>query len=209
MSLRTTAGANDAIYPAAIDLFAEHGYEATTLRMLSDAVGLQVGSLYNYIVSKEDLLFSIMRNVMVALCEEAEEAVSQSSDPATQIDLFFLHAVRFHADRKKETFVGNTELRALSPANRATIVGLRDRYESILRVALRACAAKGLLPPSDVRLATYAAIAMATHVSTWYRDDGELSIEEVALGLRRMYAPFSDLEDAADQVRDSQEKSSR
>ena len=41
------------IVDAAIDLFHRQGYNATSLRQIADEVGLQVGSLYNHMRSKE------------------------------------------------------------------------------------------------------------------------------------------------------------
>src|SRR5690606_3345912 len=50
----------EAIRRAAIDLIAERGFEAVTLRDLADAVGIQAGSLYRYFPSKNALLLTIM-----------------------------------------------------------------------------------------------------------------------------------------------------
>ena len=50
---------------AAIQLMSEHGYGAMNLRMLAKKVGIQASSLYNYIESKQQLLF--------LLCEETTD----------------------------------------------------------------------------------------------------------------------------------------
>jgi len=34
----------------------------------------------------------------------------------------------------------------------------------------------------DVRLQTYAILAIGTHVSSWYRNDGSMSLDEVVAG---------------------------
>src|SRR5665811_1135917 len=46
----------EAIIRAALSMFAEHGYQGTSLRKLADRVGIEAGSLYNHISSKNDLL---------------------------------------------------------------------------------------------------------------------------------------------------------
>ena len=50
------------IVTAAIQLFQQKGYHATSMQDIADAVGLQKGSLYHYITSKDDLLVDMMRS---------------------------------------------------------------------------------------------------------------------------------------------------
>ena len=43
-------------------LFAEQGYHGTSISDLADALGVQKGSLYHHIESKQDLLYEAMRD---------------------------------------------------------------------------------------------------------------------------------------------------
>lgn len=179
------------ILEAAVDLFHREGYYATSLRQLADAVGLQVGSLYNHIDSKEALLGDIMRTVLVELIEDTErEMAAAGEDPVLRVRAFLRTSIRFHALRRKETFIGNTELRGLSDANRREIVALRDRYQRMLQDALEAGVADGRLDIPDVQLATVAALAMCTSVAVWFRPDGRLSLEAIQEVLPRMFGPL-------------------
>ena len=69
-----------AIREAAADLFFRRGYEATSLREVAAAVGVQVGSLYNHIKGKEELLNDIMTNVMIEL-ETSMDVALQAAGP--------------------------------------------------------------------------------------------------------------------------------
>ena len=114
-----------AITAAAIDLFFKHGYEAATLRDVADKVGLKVASLYNYIPSKQQLLFTIMYDVMQDLRTDVEHAVADQRDPVHRLSAAVRTHVRFHASRTKEVFIGNSELRSLTPRNRQKIIRQR------------------------------------------------------------------------------------
>jgi len=46
----------DAIYDAAIDLFAKHGFDETTVEEVADAAGISRRSFFRYFESKDDLL---------------------------------------------------------------------------------------------------------------------------------------------------------
>ena len=53
----------DRILDRAIELFAAHGFEAMTMRMLGDAVGLDNSSLYRHFASKTELANAVLDRV--------------------------------------------------------------------------------------------------------------------------------------------------
>jgi len=57
---RRIAARKSAILYAAGRLFAEKGYHRTTTKDIAEAADVSEGTIYNYFVSKEDLLFGIM-----------------------------------------------------------------------------------------------------------------------------------------------------
>lgn len=185
-------GPRQRILDAAVELFHRDGYNATSLRQISELVGLQVGSLYNHIASKEALLFEIMHGVLVELLDETVVEMERAGDdPVGRTMAFLRTSIRFHALRQKETFIGNTELRGLSDDHRRDIVELRDRYESLLRSALQDCADADLLVIGDVALATRAGIALCTSVAVWFRADGRLPLSDLQEELPWLFGPLA------------------
>ncbi|MDR3409813.1 MAG: TetR/AcrR family transcriptional regulator [Formivibrio sp.] len=61
----------DKIVMAARKLFADLGYEATTLRQIAADAGLGLGTLFNYIGDKRDLIYLIFNSEMESLTERA------------------------------------------------------------------------------------------------------------------------------------------
>jgi len=51
-----------AIFSAALELFQERGYEATTMRGIADRAGVSLGSSYHYFPSKEHLVLEFYRH---------------------------------------------------------------------------------------------------------------------------------------------------
>jgi AcrR family transcriptional regulator len=49
-----------AIEDAAIDLFMEQGYHATSMRQIADLVGLALGGIYNHFASKDEIFEAII-----------------------------------------------------------------------------------------------------------------------------------------------------
>ena len=62
------------IVDAAVKLFIQHGYHKTTTRVLAKATGLSIGSMYEYISTKDDILYL----VCIAIHAEVESGVKQA-----------------------------------------------------------------------------------------------------------------------------------
>jgi AcrR family transcriptional regulator len=64
---KTRRGENSraAILGAALDLFQERGYQATTMRAIADRAGVSLGSSYHYFPSKEHLVLEFYRHTHV------------------------------------------------------------------------------------------------------------------------------------------------
>jgi AcrR family transcriptional regulator len=168
-----------AIRKAAIALIAKHGFEAMTLRDLAEHVGLQPGSIYRYIATKDDLLADIMEEHMEALLAAWHKAADASADPRTRLENFVDFHIRYHFERQKEVLIANLELRSLTPDARRATVALRKAYENELRAILDAGIAAGLFPPIDSGIATYAILSMLTGVCFWYSPKGRLAADEI------------------------------
>lgn len=168
-----------AIREAAVELIARYGHEAVTMRQLAARVGVQPAALYRYFPTKEDLLFSLMREHMEALLGAWETAASTAREPQAQLDAFVTNHIRFHLERRAATHVSNMELRSLSPDRLDVILALRNRYEAGLRGILREGAAAGVFTVEDAKLASMAIIQMITGVIVWFRPDERLSTEDI------------------------------
>src|SRR5215475_7594995 len=70
------------VIATAARLFAERGYQATSMQDLTQATGLAAGGLYHYIGSKEQLLIRICDELLEPLLEQARAIVARPA-PAT------------------------------------------------------------------------------------------------------------------------------
>jgi AcrR family transcriptional regulator len=73
------------IVETALELFAQYGYEATSVRMIAQAAGIAQGLLYNYFDSKEALLTTIVRQSMADVRESFVRA-EEGMDPQLQLE---------------------------------------------------------------------------------------------------------------------------
>jgi len=168
-----------AIRKSGLRLIYQHGYEALTLRQLAADVGILSGSLYNHIKTKQDLLFTLVRDHMTDLLANLNAALAGRDEPADALAAFVRLHVTYHMERRYEVYIANSELRSLEPANRATIIAMREAYEARLIRILEQGVAAGRFRVVDTRIGAFAIIAMLTGICTWYRPDGPLGPEQI------------------------------
>ena len=168
-----------AIHEAGLQLIYTKGFEAMSLRDLAAKVGLQPGSLYNHIATKQALLFDLINNHMLRLHERIAAELEGITDPTERLKAFTAFHLTYHIERKREVFIGSAELRSLEPKNRKRIVASRREYEDILADILEAGVKAKQFKIGDIRVSTYAILAMLTGICTWYDPKGRVSREEL------------------------------
>src|ERR1700752_855506 len=86
----------EAIRKAGVRLIFERGYEAMSLRQLAAEVGIQAGSLYNHISTKQDLLFDLVQEHINDLLRELDLALEGKADPVEKLRAFVAFHVSYH-----------------------------------------------------------------------------------------------------------------
>jgi AcrR family transcriptional regulator len=168
------------IRQSALRLFAKRGYEATGIRDVARDSGLSISTLYHYVDSKEDLLLDIATTSMKDLREAAEEALAGAATPAERLTALVRAHVDVHGRQRLEALVSDTELRALSEAERKGAVKLRDRYEALWQQVLEEGIAAGDFFAEDPHVVRLGLLQMCTGVAYWYSPAGERSLAHIA-----------------------------
>ena len=68
------------IIDSTVKLFIEHGYHKTTTRMIAKASNFSIGSLYEYVSSKEDLLYLVCKTIHEEVQDAVEDALSNTDE---------------------------------------------------------------------------------------------------------------------------------
>ena len=158
---------------AALELFAREGYAAVSMRAIAARTGVQAGAIYKYFPTKQDILFDLLAGHMLAL------EVAWREDAGSELSDFVRFHVRYHLTRPREMFISYMELRSLEPENFRRIRELRRGYEAIPRQMIEEGIAKGAFNVVDTEVTTRAIIALLNGLTTWYREDGRLSLVEI------------------------------
>ena len=113
-------------------LFAEKGYHGTSIGDLAQAMGVQKGSLYAHIDSKQDLLYETMRDGAAAF-HGALDAIPEHLPATEKIRLALRAHLRIVAEQLEVATVFVQEWRYLEGERREEILAERRRYEERIR----------------------------------------------------------------------------
>ena len=168
----------DELTRQAARLFAERGYHGTSIDQLAKAMGVQKGSLYAHIASKQDLLYETMREGAAAF-HGALDAIDEALPPAERIRQALRAHLRVVADQLDVATVFVREWRYLEGERRDEIVAARRRYEERFRGLFREGRELGELRTDlDEAAAALLALSALNWAYTWLtpgRDTDELA----------------------------------
>jgi AcrR family transcriptional regulator len=174
------------ILDAAVELFYERGYHATTMRDIASAVGIKAGSLYNHYAGKQEILLRICLETSRQLYEGALATLEDAEGIVEQLRRYVIWHVSFHAERRQASRVTDTQLHFLEPENRVAVIEVRDAHEQLLRDILERGVEQRHWPGADIGVLTIGIATMCTEVDAWFRADGPLTPEQVGT----IYADF-------------------
>ncbi len=176
----------DQILQAAAKLFRERGFFATSVRDIAEIVGLQGGSLYAHIASKDDVLWEIVSHSADRFFKTLKPVIDSDRDTPRKLrDAIIAHVGVITADLDSAAVYTN-EWRHLSDTRRAEFTARRDEYQELFRGLVRQGIREGYLSPVDEAYATLFILSALNYVYLWFRAEGRMSSEALA----KMMADF-------------------
>ncbi|WP_312720750.1 TetR/AcrR family transcriptional regulator [Mobilicoccus sp.] len=168
-----------AVISAAVAAFDEHGYDATTMGMIAERLGVSKSALYHHIDGKEELLALALQTAFDAL-DAGLDSVENSEET---LDVRFEHFVSEMVGILVEyrPFVRLLlRLRGNGPVEAAALERRRHfdaRMTDVVAQAQRAGLVRDDLDPSVVARLAFGAMNSTVE---WYRPDGRVSPTELA-----------------------------
>ena len=161
-------------------LFRAKGYEATSVRDIAAATGLQSGSWVYHFGTKQQILAAVMQQGLGQALERIEAIDREDLPPRER----FRALVRTHLD----TILGPGQdfipvllydWRSLETGERPRVVALQKRYEAVWARVISELQASGdwAAPTRVDRLLMFGALNWIAH---WYRPRGRLDVPQLA-----------------------------
>jgi AcrR family transcriptional regulator len=170
---------NTEIYTKALDLFLKNGYDATSMSMIAETLGMSKANLYYYCSSKENLLYQVhidfLQKRFIPILEEAEKL----SDPAERVALFLRKFTLLNTSSRANRVLVH-EVHRLDRNHHNEIVLIWRRAYDMVRDALKELQRSGRAPKQRGSFLTFTWIGMVFWVVYWFDYGRQSNAEELA-----------------------------
>ncbi|HJV27876.1 MAG TPA: TetR/AcrR family transcriptional regulator [Aromatoleum sp.] len=165
------------ILDAAAALFAEQGYDSTSIRDIASRVGLLPGSIYHYFASKDELYLAVHGEGFRRLMAAVAQALASASDPWERLTrVCQVHTGAITSGTYIDRVTGHSLAMTGNPELFAKIRPLREAYENVYRGLIEDLP---LALGADRSLLRLMLLSFLNWVHVWYRE-GRRSTDEIA-----------------------------
>ena len=171
----------DQLLETATLLFKEKGYHNTSMQDLADALGMQKGSLYYYIDSKEELLRELLEQATSILGAQIDEIYAADLSPGEKLQRALENHGQAIMDHLNLVTVYLQEYRSLPPERLQEALATREHYEQRLMQILQDGIASGQFRQVDVKMTVFGFLGMLNWTHQWFSPEGELTSGEIAV----------------------------
>lgn len=168
-----------ALLVAAVRMFNERGFHATSLDDVAASLGVTKPVVYHYLGNKDQVLFECVRLGIARLREAADRARRQSGTGLDRLKYF----LRDYAEANMADFsrcVIRTADEALSPASASRFRALKREVDTALREMIAEAAADGSACVTDVWLTAFTFAGALNWPARWHREDGDRPAAAIA-----------------------------
>ncbi|GAA1887827.1 TetR/AcrR family transcriptional regulator [Streptantibioticus ferralitis] len=162
-------------------LFADRGFDRTSVQEIVEAAGVTKGALYHYFGSKDDLLHEVYARVLRLQTERLEEIASGTGTVAERLHRAAADVVVTSIENLDDTKIFFRSMHQLSPEKQKAVRAERRRYHERFRALVEEGRRQGTFR-AELRpdLVVDFFFGSVHHLGTWYREGGPLSAAQVA-----------------------------
>ena len=170
----------DNILQAAASIFQEKGYHATSMQDIAEAVDLKKGSLYHHVNSKQEILLALLDEALGLIVERLESVISPDLSPSQKLRRVMHAYLGFLTENRSLSSVLLLEYRSLEPEFKGLHIPSRDQVDHIWQKIIEEGVTQGEFQTLEPGLTSKALLGVLNWTITWYREDGQLSAEQIA-----------------------------
>ncbi|MCW5653377.1 TetR/AcrR family transcriptional regulator [Hydrogenophaga sp.] len=168
-----------AILRTAAQQFASRGYEATSLDMIADQLGMHKATLYHYVNNKESILYQCL----VKSFGDLDRIMDRMHDRSIPVQDRLREFVRSLAAAQNNDF-GRCQVlvgsRPLDTSAGAEIQQFKRRLDHTVRDLVTEGIADGTFRPCHPGMVSAMLFGALNWVPRWYSEQGKFSIQDVA-----------------------------
>ncbi|MES9543684.1 MULTISPECIES: TetR/AcrR family transcriptional regulator [unclassified Actinomadura] len=161
------------ILDAALRLFAERGFDGTSVQNIVEAAQVTKGALYHYFDSKDDLLYEIYHSLIARQLADLGAVLARGLPPREAVRAVLTGLIRSTAEHIDEAKVFAREMHRLDHARMRSVRADRRRYHVTFRGLIEQGQRDGVFGTgTPAETITIVALGMVNQMPSWYRSNG-------------------------------------
>jgi AcrR family transcriptional regulator len=172
------------VLEAAVAAFIEHGYDATSMGMLSSRLGLSKAAIYHHFPAKVELLRAALDEALGGLedlLRQPGATVGSSSESTAEGRLAFVLSGAVHVLVERLPYVTLLlRLRGNSEVERAALTRRREFDRAVTALVIEARNEGSVRSDIDPSVVTRLIFGMINSIVEWYRPEGPESADQLA-----------------------------
>lgn len=141
------------IFEGACDVIGREGYASTTIRKVAKAAGLPISTMYQYIESKEDLLFMITSGCMEEIFDYMTIEMNTDHAPEQKLEEAVAAYLKYVSKNRRYINLVYRETRALSRHNREKVFDIERKFTQLWEAIIIEGNKQGVFDAPKSRLA--------------------------------------------------------
>jgi AcrR family transcriptional regulator len=169
----------DKMRETAAKVFAEQGFERTTIRGIAKAGGISAASIYYYFDSKEELLYQVLNETMstgLKLMRDLEKKELKQKERL--IEILRMHTMTAINFDKMKLLVH--EQNCLTPDHQEEIKLKQKQYMSQLTRVFESLKNSNQMRDLNPKVCAFAFFGMVSWSYRWFNPDGPMSTQQLA-----------------------------
>ncbi|WP_336864243.1 TetR/AcrR family transcriptional regulator [Peribacillus frigoritolerans] len=136
----------------AVTLFKEKGFHRTTTREIAKASGFSIGTLYEYIRTKEDILYLVCDFIYDEVQEKLQKEIKQSDGTLESLKLTIAYFYKVMDDMQDEVLVMYQEVKALKKDALPYVLNKELRMVGMFEKVITKCVENGELSLTEKQI---------------------------------------------------------
>jgi AcrR family transcriptional regulator len=167
------AGARERVLDAAVELFAQQGYDGTSVSQVITRAGVAKGGFYHHFASKEALLFEVYGDLIGRQLAGMDAILDRRLPPAETLRALIHDLVLTTAASARPALVFWREMNKLGDERTADYRLARRRYHDTVRKLIRDAQAAGQFSAvASADTVTFTIFGFVNELPLWYRPTG-------------------------------------
>ena len=175
------------ILDAALDVFAEHGYQQATVDEIAGAAQTSKGGVYFHFPGKDAIFLALLDRSASLLLARVGERVAAAPDPIAKVDAALLALVQVFGGHRSLARLFLVESRGAGPRFHAQLADVQSRFVAFLQTQLDEAVRQGLVAAFDTEVASQAWFgALNQVVTSWALAERPRPLEDTYPHLRAL-----------------------